>query len=297
MTLTRSMRPDRGRLLCIHALLLCMTASCKALPSSPPSARIHVAAIQLTPVSNELQPNQENVERLVREAAGRGARYILLPEYFPGQVRDGPELTLEQVRAQAEPLDGPIAAHMLRLCRELGVHVAFPLAERQADGKVYNSTVYAGPDGIEGVYSKHILISMVGVRQEIGPTMPRRWQEDEVFEPGTRDGIVTWGGVRVGALICADGGVPGIYAARVAKHVQLITHASASAGAKIGENNPMPDAAARRYGRPVIFANQWTKGFLYQGNTQICDAAGNVLARVGPEPNRVIDAVIELPPG
>jgi hypothetical protein len=58
----------------------------------------------------------------------------------------------------------------------------------------------------------------------------------------------------------------------------------------------MPDVAARRYSRPVIFANHWVDTFLHQGNTQICDAEGNVLAHVGRKPNVVIDAVITLPP-
>jgi N-carbamoylputrescine amidase len=290
-----------GRALALVALVFaaCADPAPAHAPDLRAGGRIHVAAIQYTVTGGDLASNQANLDRLVREAAGRGARYIVLPEYYPGQIRNTAASTVADVRATAQPLDGPIARHMLALCKALGVYVAFPLAERRADGKVYNSTVYAGPDGIEGVYSKRVLVQpQHPAPPGSGPQrdMRGRLYESEIFTPGTTDGVLTWGGVRIGALICADGGMPATYQTRRAKGVQMFTHASGSAGVKRGANNPMPDAAARLYQRPVVFANHWMNRLLLKGNTQICDARGNILARVGPQPNAVVDAEVELPP-
>jgi N-carbamoylputrescine amidase len=279
------------------AAVAVMCAGAPAYADLSRGGKIHVAAIQVSEESDDLAANQANVERLVREAATRGARYIVLPEYYPGQLVNKPGMTLEEVRSRAETVEGALTQHILRLCRELKVYVAFPLSERRADGHVYNSTVYAGPDGIEGVYSKTVLINMLREKTPPrDPAKPRLWQEDEIFTPGKTDGVLTWGGVRVGALICADGGFPNFYEMRVDKGVQLIVHASASAGVKTGESNPMPNVAARRYGRPVVFANHWEDKLSSMGNSQICDAQGNILAHVGRKSNAIVDAVVALPP-
>lgn len=268
-------------------------SSCRIFHPGPPPAdfskggRIHVAAIQTTLPDEDGDAVEITLERLIREAAGRGARYILLPEYYPGQLDTSSGATLETIRAGAQPLDGAIARHMLDLCKELDVYIGFPLAERRENGDVYNSTVYAGPRGIDGVYSKKVLI-----RAAAGEPLG----EADIYKPGKTDGVLTWGGVRIGALICADGGFPAFYQSRRASGVQIFFHASGSAGAKAGENNPMPDTAAKRYQRPVVFANHWKNRILYQGNSQICDAEGRVLAHVGPQPNVVVDAVVDLPP-
>jgi predicted amidohydrolase len=144
---------------------------------------------------------------------------------------------------------------------------------------------------VEGVYSK---VALVG--SPTAPPPPARVPEAAVFEPGTSDGVISWGGVRVGALICADGGFPNFYEDRRVKGVQLFTHASGSMGLKTAPTNPMPDEAARRYQRPVVFANQRRRDRFGHGNSQICDARGTVLAQAGAEPNAIIDAIVDVPP-
>jgi predicted amidohydrolase len=124
----------------------------------------------------------------------------------------------------------------------------------------------------------------------------RRPAEREIFTRGTTDGVLEWGGVRVGALICADGGFPNSYRQRQKKGVQLFCHPSASAGRKGQNNNPTPETVAHRYGRPVIFANVYRPTFIHEGNSQICDAEGNVITSVGAMPDVVIDAEVTLPP-
>lgn len=287
----------RTRLLASCAALLACLALTVALAPRDLSrgGKIHVAAVQTTELPGGLAVNEANVERLVREAAGRGAEYIVLPEYFPGQLENVPGISLEQLRDGAQTVDGPIATRMLALCKELGVNVAFPLAERRDDGKVYNSTVYASPNGIDGVYSKFFLVNLLPDRRR-DPFQPALWQENEIFAHGKSQGVIAWGGVRVGALICADGGFPAFFAARKAKGVQMFCHPESNAGFHLGDQYPMPDEAAAMYGRPVVLANSWKDDPFFQASTQIADAQGNVLARAGREANVVIDAVVEIPP-
>jgi predicted amidohydrolase len=294
----------------VVALVGCVSTP-KAVPNSPEAkaapdfsrgGKIHIAAIQTTSV-RYLAENQATMERLIREAASRGARYILLPEYYPAQLNNAPGTPLKEVRAGAETLDGPLARHMLDLCRELGVYIGFPLAERRGDGHIYNSTIYAGPNGIEGVYSKRILINLrkAAKRKAAAPKKPQRprpyaFEEDEIYTYGKTDGVMNWGGVRIGALICADGAFPNLYLARVNKNVQLLCHPSGSAGVKKGGHNPMPNEAARRYHTPVLFANHYVRTIVHRGNSQICDTKGNILAHIGPKSDVVIDAVVTLAP-
>jgi predicted amidohydrolase len=164
------------------------------------------------------------------------------------------------------------------------VYVGFPLGEKVDGGQVYNSTVYAGPTGISGVYRKQLLI-----RTRVG-TAP---QEQDIYTIGRNSGVINWGGIRIGALICADGGFEKTYKARADEGIQLFAHAAASWGSE--KRNSTPRVVARDYKRPVIFANAYRPTDWHRGNSQIVDASGKLLARVGPEPNAVIDAELEIP--
>jgi predicted amidohydrolase len=277
---------DRSVLIALASLLVC-GASISAggeVPDYRSGGTVHVAAIQLTPVPGGLEPNLDNVERLVREAASRGAEYILLPEYLPGQMDVAPGMSVEESRAGAQTLDGPIARRLLSLCKDLGVYLGFPLGEKGDDGHVYNSTVYAGPMGISGVYRKRVLI-----RVAAGKVL----QERDIYTSGRSNGVIDWGGIRIGALICADGGFQNTFQARIDGGIQLFTHASGSWGIKASDATPA--AVARKYNRPVIFANKFRPTGIHLGNSQIADASGKLLAHVGPEPNVVIDAELEIP--
>jgi N-carbamoylputrescine amidase len=270
----------------IGLVLACglMIACAEDVPNYRSGGTVRVAAVQLTPLSGGLVPNLDNVERLIREAASRGAKYILLPEYFPGQMEVAPEMSVEEARAGAQTLDGPIARRLLALGRELDVYVGFPLGEKGDDGHVYNSTVYAGPTGISGVYRKRVLIRVAD------DTVP---QEQEIYTSGRSNGVIDWGGIRIGALICADGGFENTYKARVDEGIQLFTHAADSWGSE--SRKLTPAVVAANYKRPIIFANKFRPGGLHLGNSRIVDASGTLLAHVGPEPNAVIDAQLEIP--
>ena len=101
----------------------------------------------------DVQSNVRRAERLVRDAAGRGAQIICLKELFnslyfcKSQQCDRFDL--------AEPIPGPTTAAMQDLARELAVVIVVPIFERQAAGIYRNSAAVVDADGtLLGVYRK-----------------------------------------------------------------------------------------------------------------------------------------------
>jgi deaminated glutathione amidase len=88
--------------------------------------------------------NLERAGALVRDAAGRGARLIVLPEVFAWR---GPRA---EEAAHAEPIPGPSTDAMARVAREVGVHLLMgSILEQAAEGetRTFNTTCLLSPRG------------------------------------------------------------------------------------------------------------------------------------------------------
>jgi N-carbamoylputrescine amidase len=101
----------------------------------------------------DVQSNVSRAQRLVREAAHRGAQIVCLKELFnslyfcKSQQCDRFDL--------AEPIPGPTTALFQATARELGVVVIAPIFERQAAGVYRNSAAVIDADGsLLGIYHK-----------------------------------------------------------------------------------------------------------------------------------------------
>src|SRR3954447_8790125 len=137
--------------------------------------------------------NLARAERLVREAAGRGAQIICLKELF-----DAPYFCKSQQAERfdlAEPIPGATTETMAKLARELAVVLIVPLFERQGPGVYRNSAAIIDADGtLMGVYRKmHI------------PDDPL-FNEKYYFTPGETPGFQVWKTryATIGVLICWD---------------------------------------------------------------------------------------------
>ncbi len=111
-----------------------------------------LGAVQMS-MGESLADNLDTSERLVREAAGRGARIILIPELF-----EGPYFCKDQVPEhfdRAKSLDGhPTVERFARLAAELGVVLPLSLYER-ANNVFFNTVVMVDADGsVMGRYRK-----------------------------------------------------------------------------------------------------------------------------------------------
>jgi N-carbamoylputrescine amidase len=153
-----------------------------------------IVKLGLVQMSCGLEPadNLKAAERGIREAAGRGAELVCLPELFRSQYfcqsEDHAKFDL------AEPIPGPTTTSMAELARELGVVVVASIFERRAAGLYHNTAAVLDAGGaLAGIYRKmHI------------PDDPL-YYEKFYFAPGdlgfrafdTRAG-------RIGTLVCWD---------------------------------------------------------------------------------------------
>jgi N-carbamoylputrescine amidase len=111
--------------------------------------------IGLIQMACSADPN-ENLEKArwrIREAAGRGAQIICLPELFRSQYFCRQESI--EAFALAEPVPGPTTESLSALAAELEVVVVAPLFERRAPGLYHNSAAILDAGGaLAGLYRK-----------------------------------------------------------------------------------------------------------------------------------------------
>jgi N-carbamoylputrescine amidase len=150
-----------------------------------------VGLVQMS-MTADPQANFEKAIARVREAAGRGATLICLPELFRtlyiGQREDHDLFNL------AEPVPGPSTEALGKVARELGVVIVASLFERRAPGLYHNTAAILDADGtVAGIYRKmHI------------PDDPS-YYEKFYFTPGDLGfkAFDTAAG-RIGTLVCWD---------------------------------------------------------------------------------------------
>jgi predicted amidohydrolase len=163
------------------------------------SDSVRAAAVQLN-ASADREANIANADRLVREAAARGASLVVLPEKWP-LYGSG-----EQLRAGAEPIDGPAMSWARAAARELGLELlAGSFTQLLLDGRRQNTSLHIGPDGeIHATYAK---IHMFDVTVD-----GHQYRESEHEDPG--DEIVvssTAEGLELGMSVCYDLRFPELY--------------------------------------------------------------------------------------
>jgi len=143
--------------------------------------------------SSDRAANLARADRLVREAARRGAQIICLKELF-----GAPYFCKSQQADRfdfGEAVPGPTTVAMQRLAEELKVAIVAPVFERQGAGLYRNSAAIIDADGtLLGVYRKmHI------------PDDPL-YNEKYYFAPGEAPGFKVWKTryATIGVLICWD---------------------------------------------------------------------------------------------
>ncbi|KJC33603.1 amidohydrolase [Bradyrhizobium sp. LTSP885] len=111
----------------------------------PPGRKSILAVAQFAPSSGTAE-NLAAISAIATEARGADAPDMLV---FPELSLTGPDVPA----ARAERLTGPAVTAFVRLAMRLRMYLVAGLAEA-ADGKVYNTAVLAGPEGLVGFYRK-----------------------------------------------------------------------------------------------------------------------------------------------
>ena len=241
------------------------------------------AAVQMRSTT-DIAANRDDFERLVREAAGRGATYVQTPE-MTGLIQKNRKALLEEISPEA---DDPIAATASSLSKELGIwlHVgSTPIA--LGDGKVANRAFLFAPDGGKRVsYDK---IHMFDVDLDNGES----WRESATYRPGERAVTVDVADARFGLGICYDIRFPQLFQSQALAGAQVLT-APAAFTRQTGEAHwhVLQRARAIENGAFVISAAQGGKhedGRETYGHSLVVDPWGAVLAEAdGDEPGIVL---------
>jgi predicted amidohydrolase len=153
------------------------------------SAGTAVAVAQFAPVADK-EVNLATIERLVADAASRGADVVVLPEYSSFFI-DPFDATVAE---NAEDVDGPFVRALTDLARGTGTHLVAGLLERGDAGRVRNAVVAVSGDGVLAAYRKLHLYDAFGQR-ESDWVEPGRISPPETF---------TVGDIRFGIMTCYD---------------------------------------------------------------------------------------------
>jgi N-carbamoylputrescine amidase len=145
----------------------------------------------------DVSSNLQRTERLVRDAARKGAQIVCLKELF-----QSPYFCKSQQSERfdlAEPIPGPTTDAMQRLARELQIVLVVPVFERQAAGVYRNSAAIVDADG-----------SLLGVYRKMHIPDDPLFNEKYYFTPGDDSpqtaGFKVWETryATIGVLICWD---------------------------------------------------------------------------------------------
>ena len=260
---------------------------------------VRVAAIQMA-CGWDAAANIAAADALVREAAGRGAQIILLPELF-----ETPYFCIEQdvrhLRLASPVEESRVVRHFAAVAHELGVVLPISFFER-AGPAYFNSIAVLDADGTRlGVYRKaHI------------PNGPG-YQEKNYFSPGDT-GFKVWNTrfARIGIGICWDQWFPEAARAMVLGGAELLLYPTA-----IGTEPPpalpidsrahwqrtqqghaaanlTPLLAANRYGLERSLQDPEGLYIRFYGSSFITDALGAKIAEAGESGDAVLTADFDL---
>ena len=250
--------------------------------------RVTVAAVQMF-CNRPRKENIEAAEKLVRQAAARGAQIILLPELFETwyfcQERNYDSYALARKLEE-----NPALQHFCRVAAELKIVLPISFFERQGN-VTYNSAAVIDADGrVLGVYRKtHI-------------PDDHFYQEKFYFTPGNT-GFQVWDTAygRIGVGICWDQWFPEAARCMALMGAELLLYPTAIGSEPIIECDSMPHwrrcmqghaaanvlpvAAANRIGEEIVKPSKENNGqsssLTFYGSSFITDETGAIVEEAG----------------
>lgn len=170
-------------------------------------ATVRVAAVQATPVILDADASIDKAVRLIHDAAGQGARLVVLPENFIALYPSiswagdaarfaGWDEFWERFWANGVDVPGPLVDRLVEACRECDVHCAIGINERESErpGTLYNALLILGPEGL------------IHHHRKLMPTMHERLFHG--IGAGNDLRVVQLPDARVGGLICWENLMP-----------------------------------------------------------------------------------------
>lgn len=166
---------------------------------------MRVGYFQFAPSFGEIETNLSKVLSRLQQVE---ADLIVLPELpFSGYLFEDRN---ELASLAEEPKDSAIVNRLLELCRKKDLYLVTGFAEK-VNGKLYNSALLLGPEGLIHVYRKLHLFNI----------------ETEYFDPGDTP-LVTHEirGARIGIMVCYDWAFPEVARSLALQGADIICHPS-----------------------------------------------------------------------
>ena len=258
-----------------------------------------IAVLQLN-LNNTPENNLEKCKSWVRDAAGKGAEVISLPELYSSHYFCQDE-DVDNFK-YAEPLYGVSYTEFSALAKELGVVIIVPFFEKRMSGIYHNSAYILDADGSEaGLYRKmHI------------PDDPH-FYEKFYFTPGDLGfKTIKTQKANLGTLICWDQWYPEAARLTALQGAEVLFYPTAigwhpQEKEQYGINqhgawmnvmkghavaNGVYVAAANRIGLEHYVPG--TNGIEFWGQSFICGPQGEILAQASADKEEILMAEIDL---
>jgi len=239
---------------------------------------VRIALCQL-PVSSDPLVNLARVRDALGEAAEGGGELALFPEAT--LTRFGADL-----RALAEPLDGPFCAGVARACAAAGVAAILGVFEPAPEARVFNTAVaFSAAGELVASYRKLHLFDAFSQR------------ESDLVAPGSEVVVTYLAGARVGLQICYDVRFPELTRALAVGGASLVTVSAAWQAGLFKEEHWVTLLRARAIENTVWIAaagqvpdpdEKPTRAPTGIGRSMIIDPLGVVRADLGPAPGVVV---------
>jgi len=191
----------------------CKRGVVAGVPQKSPG-EVHVALIQFHNKSTNPTENQEKAEGFVREAAQKGAQFILLPELYRTM------LPREQMPQYGEPIPhGRTCKRWSGLAKELGVWLLGGSMIEPVEGqpgKLYNTAVLFSDSGeLVAKYRKiHLFdVSVPGVVE---------FQESALISPGCETVVADSPFGKLGLSVCYDLRFPELFRDLVKQGMEIL---------------------------------------------------------------------------
>lgn len=263
--------------------------------------QVTVAAIQMQ-MTKVVEENIAKADKMVREAAAKGANVILLPELF-----ERPYFCQErcyEYYSYATPVnENPAVNHFKAVCAELGI--VMPISFYEKDGNVlYNTIAMIDSDGtVMGVYRKtHI-------------PDDHYYQEKFYFTPGNT-GFKVWDTRfgKIGVGICWDQWFPETARSMAIQGAEILLYPTAIGSEPIltvdsmehwricmrghSGSNVVPVVAANRIGVEEVKPSKENGGqesaIKFFGSSFITDECGALISDASRDKEEVLTATFDL---
>ncbi|XP_015676293.1 omega-amidase NIT2 [Protobothrops mucrosquamatus] len=247
-------------------------------------ANFRLALIQLH-VSAVKTDNLNRACRLVRTAAGQGAKIVILPECFncPYGTKYFPEY--------AEKIPGDCTHKLSEIAKECGIYLIGGSIPEEDAGKLYNTCTAFGPDGTMLAKYRKIHLFDINVPGKI------QFQESETLSAGDKFSVLDTSYCKIGIGICYDIRFPELAQIYTQKGCKLLVYPGAfnlTTGPAHWELLQRGRAVDNQvYVATASPARDETGSYVAWGHSTVVSPWGEVIVKAGTE-ETIVYAEIDL---